>query len=103
MPLPIGVLRSWEAESNCAVTHPTLTFHCPLCQTTLFYFLYALLCVSWHFRDVCMLDCLSKLVLGIHAAKRSYETSANFFQTTQRHIRENCILYSYRCKNYRSH
>jgi hypothetical protein len=28
MSLPIGVLRSMEAESNCAVTHPTLTFHC---------------------------------------------------------------------------
>jgi hypothetical protein len=27
MPLPIGVLRSGSVESNCGVTHPTLTFH----------------------------------------------------------------------------
>jgi hypothetical protein len=27
MPLPIGVLCCKRAESNCAVTHPTLTFH----------------------------------------------------------------------------
>jgi hypothetical protein len=27
MPRPIGVLYSRRAESNCAVTHPTVTYH----------------------------------------------------------------------------
>jgi hypothetical protein len=72
LPLPIGVLCSKRAESNCAVTRPTLTFHrvaylgVPLVKLFCLSFLSALLCVFLGFSR-CMLQYLNKRVMGFHA------------------------------------